>query len=129
MASKLTRGLLLVAALLILAGLSCAVANPARRSRRAIRRDLLVATPIGTQYREALRALQKRFKDVHVNAESGFLRQEPGREDVVGVRSIEVHLGRCYRFPFGITSVDAFWGFDSEGRLLDVWVWKTTDAP
>ena len=47
--------------------------------------------------------------------------------ETVGVTSIEAEVGR-YWLPF-CTTVTAFWGFDSEGRLIDVWVWKTPDAP
>lgn len=63
----------------------------------------------------------------------GFWRQESYEPmTVVGVSSIRVNLGD-YRsaltfFFLFITNVTAFWGFDAEGKLIDIWVWKTTDA-
>jgi hypothetical protein len=44
--------------------------------------------------------------------------------NVVGVTSVEGNLG-----DLGPMNVSAFWGFDSEDRLVDVRVWRTFDLP
>ena len=49
---------------------------------------------------------------------------------IVGSSSLEMHLGEYRELPIPLsTDVTAFWGFDGNGRLIDVWVWKTTDGP
>jgi len=45
-------------------------------------------------------------------------------QKVVGVTSMEGNLG-----DIGPMNVSAFWGFDRDGRLVDVWVWRTFDVP
>ena len=52
---------------------------------------------------------------------AGFVTRE---QKVVGVTSIEGNLG-----DLGPMNVSAFWGFDRDDRLVDVWVWRTFDAP
>jgi hypothetical protein len=34
---------------------------------------------------------------------------------------------RDYQVIF-FTDVTVFWGFDARGKLIDLWVWKTTDS-
>jgi hypothetical protein len=58
---------------------------------------------------------------------NGFLKQEPGGPaHEVGASSICGRLGH-YSLPFR-TDVMAYWGFDTNGYLIDVWVRKDTDA-
>ncbi len=57
--------------------------------------------------------------------------QPPGSKGIeVGHRSIRGHLGTTHLvfFPFQ-TDVLAYWGFDANNRLIEVWVDKQTDAP
>lgn len=64
-----------------------------------------------------------------VLSNKGFLKQPAGSAmSIVGDSSIRVELGEYRVFPFPKVSVTGFWGFNSEGKLVDVWVWKTTDA-
>jgi len=109
----------------------CAATGPSlplRRSSQAIEQSFLAETPIGSPFSEVIRKLSDRgYKPVP--SELGFYRQELGESPrTVGVSSIKVQLGDYWVVPFVTTSVDAFWGFDSDGRLIEVWVWKTTDC-
>ncbi|HVU18571.1 MAG TPA: hypothetical protein VHD32_16835 [Candidatus Didemnitutus sp.] len=99
-----------------------------RRPAAAIEESLLRLAPRGSSVEEVLRAIEaKGWKHDFIH-ETGFLKQEGSKPmEVVGKKSIHAHLGE-----YGLilkTSVDAFWGFDGEGKLLEVWVWKTTDGP
>ena len=100
------------------------------RSESSIRASLLKQTPLGSSLSD-VRAFvaKKRWLDQsYTGTNYGFYKQEPGEPaHTIGVSSICGHLGHYY-LPFR-TDVTAFWGFDGDGRLLDVWVWKTTDAP
>jgi hypothetical protein len=102
--------------------------NPLRSSEGKIQKRLMQTTPIGSTYTSVKEALQGKYKKVEIRENIGFLRQELSNHRVVGVKSIEVHLGEYFKFPFGTTSVSAFWGFDADGKLLEIWVWKTTDS-
>jgi hypothetical protein len=100
--------------------------DPLRQSNAVITQNLEKITPLGISYEKAAELLTKRFARVDKNEKTGFFLQEITHHEVVGVRSIEVHLGDYFQAPLGRTSVDAFWGFDSNGRLMKIWVWKTT---
>jgi hypothetical protein len=92
-----------------------------------IEASLLKMTPVGSTSDEVLHRLQgKGFHPTLVS--TGFFKQEKlAKPEVVGTSSIRVLIGE-YRIRF-TTSVSAFWGFDKTGKLIDVWVWKTVDAP
>jgi hypothetical protein len=114
---------------LCLALLGCSRGVSLRGSEASIKKRMEQLTPIGSSYEAALGKLTQKFGRVQANERTGFLLQEGAHQEVVGVKSIRVHLGSYYHFPLGSTSVDAFWGFDDQGKLIKVWIWKTTDAP
>jgi hypothetical protein len=99
------------------------------RPESSIRASLLRGTPLGSTSQEVRAFVQSRgWLDRNYIGDSGFLKQEAGVPAVeVGVTSIRGELGRYWSVPFQ-TSVTAFWGFDANGRLIDIWVWKTTDG-
>jgi hypothetical protein len=99
-----------------------------RRDEATITQNLQRITPLGIQYDVAAKELERRYGHIQKNETTGFLRQEGSRQEVVGVKSIQVHLGDYHHLPIGSISVDAFWGFDSAGKLVQIWVWKTTDS-
>jgi hypothetical protein len=41
--------------------------------------------------------------------------------------SIRASLGNYQGIPFQ-ANVTVFWGFDENGKLIGIWVWKTWDA-
>ena len=114
--------------LAILGGGCLLISQSLLRSESNIRASLLKRTPIGSDAAEVRSCVQSSgWLDPRYIGSSGFLKQEPGRRnEIVGVSSICGQLGH-YWLPFR-TDVTAFWGFDNAGKLIDVWVWKTTDA-
>ena len=99
-----------------------------RRPASMIEASLLGIAPIGTLKDEVVRAIEKKGWTHSALRDTGFTKQASSHPmEIVGKKSIEAHLGEYGLFLK--TSVDAFWGFDEDGKLLGVWVWKTTDAP
>jgi hypothetical protein len=125
------KALLIAFALLALVGSAKAGSISLRRSETAIRDAILKLTPLGSPASIVLTVITKeRWDSDGLNSHSGFLKQEAGKKtEVVGVTSVRANLGHQWTFPFLTTDVAAFWAFDKEGRLIDVWIWKTVDAP
>ena len=96
------------------------------RSEASIRASLLKLTPIGTNATEVRLFVKKQGWLVpNYIGNTGFLKQVSGLpSEVVGVTSIQGNLD-----DFLNRNVTAYWGFDSSGNLIDIWVWKTYDAP
>ena len=57
----------------------------------------------------------------------GYLDQRGRANHVVGVRRICTELGSYQGLPFR-TDVTVLWGFDQQGKLIDLWVWKEQDG-
>jgi hypothetical protein len=110
----------------LMTGCSRGISLHARKE--AIQAELQKLMPLGTSYETAASELSRRFGRVQRNENTGFLLQEGPRTEVVGVRSLEVRLGEYRHLPLGSTVVQAFFGFDKDGKLIQIWVWKTTDA-
>jgi hypothetical protein len=89
---------------------------------------LLRAAPKGSSMEQVLALCQKRGFQCHRSDTAGYLNQDT--DQVVGVRSVwgRIKMVRPLVLPI-VSSTEANWGFDQEGRLLDVWVWRTIDAP
>jgi hypothetical protein len=122
---------------LILASIAVAVVaiftyftlNPLRRSQESIESRLYRITPAGTSFQTATSKLSSVFGKISISDKCGFLRQDwPAATEVVGTKSIDVYLGEYYHFPVGQTDVTAYWGFDNNGKLIEIWVWKDTDS-
>jgi len=100
------------------------------RSEASIRTSLLKQTPLGSSSSDVRAFVAKKgwIDQSYAGTNYGFYKQDPGEPaHTVGVSSICGQLGHYY-LPFR-TDVTVFWGFDVSGHLIDVWVWKTTDAP
>lgn len=115
----------LMFALVVLAALTFL---PLRRSEQAIRNQLLRQHPIGTPLSNIVQSVERTGREFWVNTNSGFWHQRVKPQVEVGEMSIRHELGEYRVFPLGTRSVTAFYGFDSSGRLIDIWVWKTTDS-
>jgi translation initiation factor 2 alpha subunit (eIF-2alpha) len=92
-----------------------------------VRNELLQKTPVGTSFNEVLAYCTNNSLKCRQSNTAGYLNQKTG--ETVGVKSIWAVLSEKKEAPLRISSVSAYWGFDKEGKLLDVWVWKTVDAP
>jgi len=129
MGMKRTLALGIVGILFIAIALLIASCSP-MRSETSIRASLLKHTPVGSSASEVRAFAEKKgwLDQTYAGTNLGFYKQEPGEPPYpVGVSSLRGDLGHYY-LPFR-TDVAAFWGFDTNGRLIDVWVWKETDAP
>jgi hypothetical protein len=92
-----------------------------------IRTQLLEKTPIGVQFDEVLQFCKSKDLKCTISTSSGFLNQRTGK--VVGVKSIRTIYSEKRELPFFFTTtISVEWGFDENGKLLDFWVWKTSDG-
>jgi hypothetical protein len=100
-----------------------------RENADEIRVHLIREQPIGTSMPAVEAWIKKAGWKYSASPNVGFLKQEDRKNSVVGASSIKADIGDYWRFPFLTTSVVAYWGFGPDGKLIDVWVWKTTDGP
>jgi len=123
-----------VIALLFLAwGLSMMV-DPIRRPRPMVRNYVLMLTPLGTDIDDVLEILENRegWGRIVVNRERGIVLPTAGdRSTAIGNQSIRVFAGNYWPSNFPIigliqwTTVSIFWGFDEDGKLIEVYVRKS----
>jgi hypothetical protein len=99
------------------------ISNPLLRSEASIEAALLRTLPLGSSIDDVVRALRTRGVDVKVLPTGVYKQKNPAKPEVVGVSSIRMELGTALG-----THVTAFWAFDDNGKLIDVWVWKTSDG-
>lgn len=92
------------------------------------RDELLRATPKGSSVEQVLNLCRAKGFQCNRSDTAGYLDQDTGK--VVGVRSVwaTIKTERSSLLPM-VSTTSAYWGFDKDGRLLDIWVWHTTDAP
>lgn len=102
--------------------------NPLRLPEGSIRMIILNKTPLGTQFSEVRKCIEKEgWKIDTVDENNGFWDQRENKNAVVGEKSIRASLGDYQDIPF-MANVTVFWGFDKNSRLIDIWVWKTWDG-
>ena len=115
------------------------ITQPYRRPRRMARNRILQITPLGTSIEDVIKILEERdeFKHIHVDFENGFSlsgHSPPPREGRVsnvprvGEMHVRVPLGG-YRVWYVMlfladVRVSAAWGFDSDGKLIEIHVDK-----
>jgi len=118
--------------------------DPIRRSEESVTSHILRLTPIGTHIEDVIETLQNyRNWDRHwhisrVSYELGFPHPRPHTiipipEDsffVVGEKSIigDTRYWPAHLLPPGLfmeAIVSIFWGFDEDGKLIEVYVWKS----
>ena len=90
--------------------------------------SLLHLTPLGSSYDEVFRVASSHFSKVKRHDDNGFYRQDSSTPKVIGVKSIEAYVVNYYVPPFGATTVIAYWGFDKDKHLIEIWIWRTTDS-
>jgi len=92
-------------------------------------------TPKGTDINKVSEILtNKRWEVMGYRREGGFLKQgKPDKyetnkyDSIVGAMSLRGELGDV-SFYFIKINVTVFWGFDKNGKLTDIWIWRTTDG-
>jgi hypothetical protein len=123
----------------LLAG--CSVASPLRRSEARIRASLLERTPPGTPEEDVngFMATQRRWHlgqarwvDPKAGARSTMKRAveyaggPPVRDEVTHM--LQARFGHYRTWPFFLRYVYGYWGFDTNDHLVDIWIYKVTDA-
>jgi hypothetical protein len=91
------------------------------------RKELLEKTPIGASFDEVLAFCALRKLKCKQSKTAGYFHHKSGK--TVGVQSIWAGISEQKETPLTVTTFSAYWGFDKDGKLLDIWVWKTVDAP
>ena len=116
-------------AVLLFAASSVLAGQPSlRRSEATIRKQLLAEVPLGSAMTRVEQQIARhQWKVSYKDLDSGFLDQRTNPYKVTGAKSIRASLGDYRGFPF-MVNVTVFWGFDENGSLIDVWVWKTWDS-
>jgi len=110
--------------------------SPLSKSDEEIRQSVLQITPIGTNMDSVVKVIEskKEWKTTYVSYEHGVSYGDLGypdkpedialnRETIVGKKSIRVLIGE-YNNP-ALVYVTAFWGFDKDSKLIDVYVTKS----
>ena len=111
-----------------------------RRSNETIRESVLEVTPVGTSMEDVTRTIKGkigwRLQAVHydrgyqvIGGRPSFYHPEysvGNRSAVVGTKSMRAFIGTYYS-PWH-TTVEVYWGFDEDGRLIDIAVTKYMDA-
>jgi hypothetical protein len=120
-----------MAAIAALFLISCSAIGPISGSEEKIRASVLKETPIGSSWDEVHAFIkQHRWPILYESRVKGFLRSSPSRREVqAGIGAVECELGVTHfvLFPFP-TDVLAYWEFDKNGRLIDVWIDQQTDV-
>ena len=102
-----------------------------RQPAEEIRRKLFEEFPIKSSFEQIAFELKSKGLHPKIRKTTGFLKQELfSPVEVVGSKSIRVHLGSYSNctFPFFTEQVTAFFGFNDEEELIDIWIWKDTDS-
>jgi len=86
--------------------------------------------PLGMTFDEASRKAKEDYSHVKVVEISGFYRQQGVHKGAeVGDKSISFVIGEYRDEPFALTVLEANLAFDNSGRLIEIWVRQTRDAP
>ena len=119
--------------------------NPVRRPVSSVRNYILRRTPVGTDIEDVIEFIdsQRNWELLSISRERGFRHPNPAfiprqftEEELrypidIGEKSIIVHVEpyrAWYKFLFIVpTHAAIFFGFDADGKLIDVHVWKTYD--
>lgn|SRR5690554_5014118 len=98
------------------------------RNPDAIRDQLIQETPIGLSVYEVEKKLKERGLKPALFTGYGALEENKELVNGIWASSISANLGEYSLFPFFITSVVAFYGFDEEYTLVDIFVRKSVDS-
>ena len=113
--------------------------NPFRKSEDEIYKSVLEFTPIGMSMENVIQVIEgnKNWETAYINYEHGVSQGELGRPgDSIGEKSIRVTLGKyvgTYRSGNIFTTfiytnfdvyVEGWWGFDENGKLIEIFVKK-----
>ena len=109
-----------VAVLIVVVVVQLATAGPSRK-------ELLTLTPVGSSFEAVLAECKKKRWRCSQSQTVGFLNQDS--QVVVGTSSIWTSVSNAPILFLLASDTEMFWGFDSNGNLLDIWTRRTVDAP
>ena len=132
--------LLVIIVIIVLVSLS----NPLRKPQEEIRENILALTPIGMSMEDVLKVTEqnKEWETLYVNYERGVSSAELGYTvPVRGEKSIRVMIGKYHFDPyfdkdilnaivctFFKRTVEVFWAFDEDSKLIEIYVTKSTSS-
>ena len=105
--------------------------DPVGRPASITRNSILRLTPIGTDIEEVINTVNKKaekdgWRHINISYTHGYNDDSGDRRKIVGSQSIVVFIGYSLT---GRTSADISWGFDENGKLIDVYVRKMWTRP
>jgi len=101
------------------------IGNP-WKDPEAMRQDLLELTPIGSSLADVESKLKRRHIGYEKYLNHGFIRGTD--RQLIGVKYLSAQLAGYRSGLLTSTVVTAFWGFDAEDRLIEIWVQKNVDS-
>jgi hypothetical protein len=111
------------------------ITNPLRKTVYKIREDLLRMMPMGTEMDDVIKYIEgEKWEIDWINYEQGFYYRSNigntislgGEDRTIGDKSMYVTLGK-YNNPFE-TYVIVYFGFNKDGKLIEIWVLKETEV-
>jgi len=125
--------LIIIAALFVWSFVRMAY-NPMRRPAPMIRSHILRNTPLGTCMEEAIEIIEsnERWGTPVISRDSGFIVQGAGIPNfplftIIGEQQIQTRPERYNVLLFLERGVRIFWGFDENGKLIEVFVSSAFD--
>lgn len=117
-----------VAAVALIVAATILLKNPLRKSQDEIQNMILSELPLGTSIDEVKSYIVKNGWDLEYEWEGKPSKapedQYPG---VKGRHIIGAYLGHYQGLPWRV-DIDAYWGFDSDNKLIDLRIRKMADA-
>jgi len=118
------------------------LSNPLRMPQPMVTNYILRLTPIGIHIDDVIEVIEGRedWRVHYIDQRSGFVHPRLRGEDhgwptdrnrpIIGNQSIRANVGayQAWYKMFFVTHVDVFWGFDEDGYLIEIYVWKSIDV-
>jgi hypothetical protein len=117
---------------LLVVAASLVFLNPLRRDEAYIHDWILGQAPLGSSVKDVKSIIAKHDWKLHMDWQSTaehppLSHSEREYPYVAGSLIISADLGHYQGLPWRI-DIEAFWGFDSQGKLIDVHVRKCADS-
>jgi hypothetical protein len=110
--------------------LALLIFSPMRLPPSIIRNSFLREVPLGTALPDLEHYLiNERHLVVKVSKGGFYMQEPPARSKIVGAKTVSANLGTYTSIFLLETSVKAFFGLDENDCLIEIWIWKTVDAP
>ena len=107
--------------------LSVAVFSVTSCANESTERERIVeATPIGVSFAKVLSFCKSKYAQCSSSETAGYWNQKTNNS--VGVKSISSVTDQHKYLVFFQATTSVYWDFDRDGKLIDVWVRKVTDA-